>query len=100
MLVRFRFTFSYTLDNSSLNAAADKDCLKGNQTQIEVEILKDFKTIVPPDTKLIILADRGFGNIELFEIYCKHYNGPLEKLVVEPDTLRSLNLKKSEKHPN
>ncbi|MCL6479420.1 MAG: IS4 family transposase [Peptococcaceae bacterium] len=87
---------------------ADKDCLKGNQTQIEIEILKDFKTIVPQNTKLIILADRGFGNIELFEqikslgfeyvirlrrnfyIYCKHYNGSLEKLVVEPDTLRDM----------
>lgn len=87
---------------------ADKSKLKDNQTRLELEILKDFKTIVPSGTEIIILADRGFSKIELFEqikylgfkyvvrlkrnayIYCRHYNGPLEKLNIEPDTLHDM----------
>jgi len=87
---------------------ADKNSLKGTQTKIELEILKDFRTIVPLGTEIVILADRGFCNIDIFEqikalgfkyvirlrrnyyIYCKHFNGHLQKLTIEPGTLRDM----------
>ena len=85
---------------------AAKDKLKDNQTRIEKELLTDFRTIVPIGTKIVILADRGFGKIDLFEhlkslnfdyvirlkrnayVYNKFYNGSLEKLVIQAGTWR------------
>lgn len=85
---------------------AAKDKLKDNQTRIEMELLTDFRTIVPIGTKIVILADRGFGKIDLFEhlkslnfgyvirlkrnayIYNKFYSGSLEQLVIQAGTWR------------
>jgi hypothetical protein len=85
---------------------AAKEKLKDNQTRIEMELLTDFRTIVPIGTKIVILADRGFGKIDLFEhlkslnfeyvirlkrnayIYSKFYSGSLEQLVIQAGTLR------------
>lgn len=87
---------------------ADKNTLKDNQTKIEMDLLKDFRTIVPSGTEIVILADRGFGKIPLFEqakslgfgyvirlkrnayIFNKFYNGSLEKLVIQAGTLRDM----------
>lgn len=87
---------------------ADKNTLKCNQTKIEMGLLNDFKKIVPAGTEIVILADRGFGKIELFEqlkglgfgyvirlkrnayVFNKFYNGPLEKLVIQTGTLRDM----------
>jgi hypothetical protein len=84
---------------------AAKDKLKDNQTRIEMELLSD-STIVPLDTKIVVLADRGFGKIDLFDhlkvlhfdyvirlkgnayIYNQFYNGSLEKLVIQAGTWR------------
>ena len=85
---------------------AAKDKLKDNQTQIEKDLLTDFRSIVPIGTKIVILADRGFGKIDLFDyvkslnfeyvirlkrnayIFNKFYNGSLEQLVIPAGTLR------------
>ncbi len=85
---------------------AAKDKLKDNQTQIEKDLLTDFRSIVPLGTKIVILADRGFGKIDLFDhlkslgfdyvirlkrnayIFNKFYNGSLEQLVIPTGTLR------------
>lgn len=87
---------------------ADKNTLKDNQTKIEMDLLKDFRTIVPNGTEIIILADRGFGKIPLFEqakslgfgyvirlkrnayVFNKFYNGSLEKLVIQTGTLKDM----------
>ena len=87
---------------------ADKNMLKDNQTKIEMDLLKDFRTIVPSGMEVVILADRGFGKIPLFEqtkslkfgyvirlkrnayIFNRFYNGSLEKLVIQTGTLRDM----------
>jgi len=86
----------------------DKNTLKDNQTKIEMDLLKDFRTIVPDGTEIVILADRGFGKIPLFDqakrlkfgyvirlkrnahIFNKFYNGSLEKLVIKTGTLKDM----------
>jgi hypothetical protein len=46
---------------------AKKSALKDNQTRLETEILERLADWVPQDTKLTVLAERGFGMIELYE---------------------------------
>jgi Transposase DDE domain len=44
-----------------------KDTLKGNENSYENQILLRFKSAIPKDVKVTILADRGFFDIKLFD---------------------------------
>jgi len=41
--------------------------LKGRQTRFEDELLQLLASVLPPGVKVILLADRGFGSVELYE---------------------------------
>lgn len=43
-----------------------KSKLKGRQRRHEKEALRMFKEAVPPNVDVVVLADRGFGDIELY----------------------------------
>lgn len=43
-----------------------KSKLKGRQRKYEKETLQMFKAAMPPNTDVVVLADRGFGDIELY----------------------------------
>jgi len=45
-----------------------KDELKNHQSQIEAQLLRDFREIIPADIDVVIVADRGFGYVELCEV--------------------------------
>ncbi|MBC9786115.1 hypothetical protein H1S01_16745 [Heliobacterium chlorum] len=47
---------------------AVKTDLKDKMTQMEMDLVKDFRTIVPDGYRVIILADRGFAKVELFKV--------------------------------
>ena len=44
-----------------------KDQLKDQRNAYEDEVLQRLKDVLPPGTKVTILADRGFGDIALYE---------------------------------
>jgi len=45
-----------------------KDSIKNNRNEYEKEILKHLKNTVPKDVHVTILADRGFGYVELYSV--------------------------------
>ena len=45
-----------------------KKTLKNNRNRYEREILEYLKTILPKNVHVTILADRGFGYVEFYEV--------------------------------
>jgi hypothetical protein len=44
-----------------------KDQLKGNRNEVEDELVTRLRYVVPLNVKLMLLADRGFGNADFYE---------------------------------
>ena len=45
----------------------NKKNLKNKRNGYEDELLRRFKEVLPPDVKVMVLADRGFGDINLYD---------------------------------
>lgn len=43
--------------------------MKNHQSRIEAQLLREFREIIPANIAVVIIADRGFGYVELCEAY-------------------------------